>query len=114
MASTQTGAGSGARARAGSGTTSNMSIYGRGQVDYTARNAVMRQYGSARVTEATTAVMKVKAMQIMRRNNAYPFTVPLSKMRYSFVHSPLKICRNPKHPTVTWRNPSTGAAGNRF
>ena len=29
-------------------------------------------------------------------------------MRYGFVHSPLKICRNPSHPTVNWRNPQTG------
>ena len=108
ISGTTTGYGSSVRATAGSGRTSNMSIYGRGSVDDAARKAVMRQYGSARVTEATIAVQKVKAMQIMRRNNAFPFTVPLSKMRYSFVHSPLKICKNPAHPSVTWRNPSTG------
>lgn len=93
---------------AGSGERSNQSIYGRGAKDTSREDAVFRRYGEARVLEATENVKKVKEMQIMRAGNAYPFTVPISKMRYAFTNTPLRICTAPNHRGVEWVNPSTG------
>lgn len=93
---------------AGSGAKSNLSIYGRGSVDYSARNAVYERYGAAKCMAASNAVKAVKEEQMLRRANAYPLSIPISKCRYGFVYSPLKVCRKPLHVGTTWRNPSTG------
>jgi len=96
------------RASAGSAASSTASIYGRGAKDTSLSDAVKRRYGGGRVLEANIAVNKVRQQQIMRAGNAYPFTVPVSKMRYAFTNTPLKICTAPTHAGVDWTNPSTG------
>lgn len=92
--------------------SSNLSIYGRGSVDYSARNALYARYGSQKVMEATAEVTAVKEKQMLRRSNAYPLSIPISKCRYGFVYSPLKVCRKPIHVGTSWRNPSTGQQEN--
>lgn len=96
------------RPEEGSGRSSDASSMGRGTVDNSQTDAVEDRYGEAAVMSANIAVKKIRQMQIMRAGNAYPFTVPISKMRYAFTNTPLKICKAPNHMGVDWRNPSTG------
>jgi len=93
---------------AGSGRSSARSEYGRGGKDNSREDAVFRRYGEGRVLTATDNVKKIKEMQIMRAGNAYPFSVPISKMRYAFTNTPLRICTAPNHQGIEWTNPSTG------
>ena len=95
---------------AGSGDSSNKSIYGRGAVITKYVKAVKQKYGGPAMLQANISVDNISSLQSMRANNAYPFTVPLSKMRYAFTNTPLRICTNPTHMGVTWTNPSTGQA----
>ena len=100
--------GSGSEPEAGSGDSSSASEYARGAIDNSQTDAVEDRYGGAAVMNADISVKRIRQMQIMRAGNAYPFTVPLSKMRYAFTNTPLKICKAPNHTGYDWTNPSTG------
>ena len=95
---------------AGSGQSSNLSIYGRGDVRNEAQRAVYAEFGTVDVQRAVSQHSLINQLQVLRRKNAFPATFPLSMCRYGFVRSVLSICKNPSHRNVRWNYPGSNVS----